>query len=274
MVMQLKNALIGAIVGGLIGIGVLVAAFMFFGAQHTALALVVAVLVGVGVRAMVSTKGHASYLRGAITALVAIAAFVGGNFVVAKFAQSQMAANAGQPMPCGSDSPQAIRPKKRTTPAKQRLSRLQRQSKWSAAMDAGPAGGRMTGADEAGVLNLGLYLDLGRDAGRLRAGPRQRAKSWQCPRLPKRRHLQRQLLDDGRHRRSRRRPGQPQSRKLPVANRVARMHEHQHVERQVVARNIQHPQLENNKQRDRYLPIEARRDDKSDDRRQRRRRAH
>ena len=61
--MQLKNALIGAIVGGLIGIGVLVAAFMFFGTQHTALALVVAVLVGVGVRMMVATKGHTSYMR-------------------------------------------------------------------------------------------------------------------------------------------------------------------------------------------------------------------
>lgn len=96
--MQLKNALIGAIVGGLIGVGVLIAAFMFFGVQHTALALVVAGLVGAGVRAMVSTKGHASYVRGAVTALVAIAAFVGGNIVVAKVAQSQMAANAAQPM--------------------------------------------------------------------------------------------------------------------------------------------------------------------------------
>lgn len=96
--MQLKNALIGAVVGGLIGVGVLVAAFMFFGVQHTALALVVAALVGGGVRAMASTKGHASYVRGALTALVAIAAFVGGNIVVAKVAQSQMAANAAQPM--------------------------------------------------------------------------------------------------------------------------------------------------------------------------------
>jgi len=96
--MQLKNALIGAVVGGLIGVGILVAAFMFFGTQHTALALLVAVLVGGGVRAMVSTKGHASYLRGALTALVAIVAFVGGNFVVAQVARSQMAANASQPM--------------------------------------------------------------------------------------------------------------------------------------------------------------------------------
>jgi hypothetical protein len=96
--MQLKNALIGALVGGVIGIGALVAAFQLLGAQQTALALLVAVLVGCGVRLMVSTKGHASYLRGALTALVAIAAYVGGNFVVAKIAQTQMAANAAQPM--------------------------------------------------------------------------------------------------------------------------------------------------------------------------------
>ncbi|MGD9636552.1 MAG: hypothetical protein AB7G28_26545 [Pirellulales bacterium] len=96
--MQLKNTLIGAIIGGLVGIGVLVAAYMFFEAQHTALALVVAALVGAGVRAMVSTKGHASYVRGALTALVAIAAYVGGNMVVAKVAQSNVAANASLPM--------------------------------------------------------------------------------------------------------------------------------------------------------------------------------
>jgi hypothetical protein len=47
---------------------------------------------------MVSTKGHASYLRGAVTALVAIVAFVGGNIVVAQVARSQMAADAAKPM--------------------------------------------------------------------------------------------------------------------------------------------------------------------------------
>jgi hypothetical protein len=105
--MQFKNALIGAIVGGLIGIGVLVAAFMFFGTQHTALALVVAVLVGVGVRMMVATKGHTSYMRGALTALVAILAFVGGNILVAKVAQSQIVANAAAPRQTAAPAPVA-----------------------------------------------------------------------------------------------------------------------------------------------------------------------
>jgi hypothetical protein len=95
--MQFKKALIGALVGGVIGVGVLVAAFFLFGVQHTSLALVIAVLVGLGVRMMVSTKGHASYLRGALTALIAVAAFVGGSFLVAQLARSQMAANASRP---------------------------------------------------------------------------------------------------------------------------------------------------------------------------------
>lgn len=140
--MQLKNALIGAIVGGLIGVGVLVVAFMFFGAQHTALALVVAALVGMGVRTMVSTKGHASYLRGAITALVAIVAFVGGNFVVAKFAQSQMAANAGQPMRAAEVAPKpSVEQAEEASdaPAEPVADQAQRERRVSVA----PAGGRM-----------------------------------------------------------------------------------------------------------------------------------
>jgi len=95
--MQFKKSLVGALVGGAIGVGVLVAAFFLFGTQHTSFALVIAVLVGLGVRMMVSTKGHASYLRGALTALIAVAAFVGGNFLVAQLARSQMAANASRP---------------------------------------------------------------------------------------------------------------------------------------------------------------------------------
>lgn len=95
--MQLNKALIGGLIGGVIGVGVLVASFFLFGVQHTSLALVIAILVGLGVRMMVSTKGHASYLRGALTALIAIAAFVGGSFLVAQLARSQMAANASRP---------------------------------------------------------------------------------------------------------------------------------------------------------------------------------
>lgn len=124
--MQLKKSLIGAIVGGLIGIGVLVAASMLFRTQHTALALVIAVLVGVGVRVVAVTKGHASYLRGALAALVAGAAFIGGNLVVAKIAQLQQAANSAAPMLGGASAPEVDAPADgsaaATTPPSERAS--------------------------------------------------------------------------------------------------------------------------------------------------------
>jgi hypothetical protein len=91
--MQLKNAVIGALVGGASGIGFLIAAYFLFGADHMALAIVVAILTGVGVRMSAATKGHASYARGAITALLAILAFVGGKFLVAAIAGQQATAS-------------------------------------------------------------------------------------------------------------------------------------------------------------------------------------
>jgi hypothetical protein len=44
---------------------------------------------GLGVRALVSTSGHASYTRGALTAILALAAYVGGWFVVAEVAKAR-----------------------------------------------------------------------------------------------------------------------------------------------------------------------------------------
>ena len=57
--MQLGKALVGAVIGGAIGIGLLVAAYFLFRTEHTGLAILVAVCVGLGVRAMAATKGHA-----------------------------------------------------------------------------------------------------------------------------------------------------------------------------------------------------------------------
>lgn len=96
--MQLKRSLIGAVVGGALGAAVLVAAYFLFGIEHTSLAILVALLVGVGVRTVVATRGHASYLRGAVTALLAIAAFLGGKFLVAEIAARQVAHATRPPM--------------------------------------------------------------------------------------------------------------------------------------------------------------------------------
>jgi hypothetical protein len=87
--MHLKSALLGAVVGGAVGVGVLIAAYFLFGADHMALAVVVAILTGLGVRMCVATKGHASYARGAVTALLALIAFMGGKFLVAELASRQ-----------------------------------------------------------------------------------------------------------------------------------------------------------------------------------------
>jgi hypothetical protein len=84
----------------------LVAAYFLFGSEHTGFAILVAFLVGFCVRAMATTKGHASYVRGALTALVAIAAFVGGKFIVAEIATRQMIANAAQPLRVSSAPPE------------------------------------------------------------------------------------------------------------------------------------------------------------------------
>jgi hypothetical protein len=91
--MQLQRALIGGLLGGVIGIAVLVASRLLFGVEHTALAIVVALAVGLGVRSMVATRGHASYARGALAGLLAILAFLGGELLVVQIAGKQAAAN-------------------------------------------------------------------------------------------------------------------------------------------------------------------------------------
>lgn len=93
--MQLGRTLIGAIIGAAIGIAVLVGVYFVFHFDKVWMALPVAILTGLGVRTMVSTWGHASYLRGAITGALALGAYLLGSYVVAGIAQQQASA-AGQ----------------------------------------------------------------------------------------------------------------------------------------------------------------------------------
>ena len=85
--MQLGKALIGAIIGAAVGIAVLIAVQHYRQLDQTWLAIVVALFVGLGVRAMVSTTGHASYLRGALTGVLALAAYFGGMQLYSQLAQ-------------------------------------------------------------------------------------------------------------------------------------------------------------------------------------------
>src|SRR6266480_2980713 len=76
--MQLGKTLVGAIIGAALGIGLLLAVFLFAGIDKMWMAIPVALLTGLGVRMIVATSGHASYLRGAITVLIALGAYLGG----------------------------------------------------------------------------------------------------------------------------------------------------------------------------------------------------
>jgi hypothetical protein len=94
--MQLGRTIAGAIIGGAIGIGVMVALYLSpLNLESVFLALLVAVLTGLGVRMMVATRGHASYLRGAVTCALALGAYLLGWNAVAHFAQ-QNAAKAAE----------------------------------------------------------------------------------------------------------------------------------------------------------------------------------
>ena len=102
--MQLGKALVGAIIGAAVGIAVLIAVQHYGGTDKTWLAIVVAILVGLGVRAMVSTSGHPSYLRGALTGLLALAAYYGGTQIYSELAQKGILAKKLQaPPPIAAD---------------------------------------------------------------------------------------------------------------------------------------------------------------------------
>jgi hypothetical protein len=87
VIMQLGRTIVGAIIGAAIGIAVMVAVYLAFGLDTVWLALPVAILTGLGVRTMVATGGHASYLRGAVTGALALGAYLLGWNVVANFAE-------------------------------------------------------------------------------------------------------------------------------------------------------------------------------------------
>src|SRR5437667_5452917 len=69
------------------------------------LSIPVALLTGLGVRMMVSGRGHASYLRGAITVLIALAAYLGGLQITQAVA-SNRAANASKAASVHADTEQ------------------------------------------------------------------------------------------------------------------------------------------------------------------------
>ena len=165
--MQLGKALVGAVIGSAIGVGLILAIYYAIALDHTALAILVAVCAGLGVRALVTTTAHVSYLRGVLTCVVAILAFAGSKFLIADLAARGAFAKPMKPV--------AARPADDATDEK-------------AAGDSGPAqpvetpqpvvmqpsGAAGATTCAGGILDLGLCAAERRGAGRLRA----RAREW------------------------------------------------------------------------------------------------
>lgn len=94
--MQLGKAIVGAIVGAVIGVVLMFVLYQTTALATVWLAVLVALFTGVGVRIAGATSGGASYLRGAVTAILALAAYSVGCGVIAGYAQTQ-AAKAATP---------------------------------------------------------------------------------------------------------------------------------------------------------------------------------
>jgi hypothetical protein len=96
--MQFGKTLVGAIIGAALGIGLLIVVYLQFGIDKMWMAIPVAVLTGLGVRMVVATSGHASYLRGAITVVLAMGAYLGG-LAITKAVANHRAENASKSSP-------------------------------------------------------------------------------------------------------------------------------------------------------------------------------
>jgi hypothetical protein len=96
--MQLGKAIVGALIGAAVGIGMLVAVYVSMGIDRFWLAIPFALITGLGVRMLVSTAGNASYARGVLTMLLAMAAYFVGWMVVAQVATARAKKEPAKPI--------------------------------------------------------------------------------------------------------------------------------------------------------------------------------
>jgi hypothetical protein len=75
--MQFGRAILGALLGASVGTALLMAIYLTTGHDWVWLVIPFAIVTGLGVRLVDSTFGQVSYVRGALTALVAIAGYTG-----------------------------------------------------------------------------------------------------------------------------------------------------------------------------------------------------
>jgi hypothetical protein len=113
--MQLGKSLVGALVGGAVGIAALIGIHMLTGWDKAWLAIPVAIITGLCVRWIADTRGHASYARGALTALVAILAFLAWYPIQAKITIGT--ASVAKPIVADRTAAEAIEPRDTTVEA-------------------------------------------------------------------------------------------------------------------------------------------------------------
>jgi hypothetical protein len=108
--MQLGKALVGGLIGAAVGIGLLLVVYLTLGIDRVWLSIPFALITGLGVRMLVSTSGHASYIRGAMTMLLALAAYIGGWVIVAQIATARANAPTEKPAAAPDVPPLATEP--------------------------------------------------------------------------------------------------------------------------------------------------------------------
>lgn len=82
--MQLGKTLVGILIGGAVGIGAMFLASTQHGWDGYWMAIVVALCIGLAVRWLTAGSGRASYVRGALTGLLSILAFIAGQYATAQ----------------------------------------------------------------------------------------------------------------------------------------------------------------------------------------------
>src|SRR3954469_18097720 len=106
--MQFGKTLVGAIIGAALGILLLIGVYLAAGIDKMWMAIPVAILTGLGVRMVAATSGQASYSRGAITVVLAMAAYLGGLAVTRAVANHRAGAvSRANPPRAAADEPGA-----------------------------------------------------------------------------------------------------------------------------------------------------------------------
>lgn len=177
--MAFGPTLIGAIIGAAAGVGL--HQFIEVGLQKEAawFAVVIGLLTGLGVRqANKSRMGNVSYLRGAITGLIALGAIVGSIQLVSVLASRKGAADAGKPLADAKADPAEDATDEAAEGDAAAEEPVEQPAETAQPVAAKGGGGKMPGPAEPNIMQfifmaVGAFLayELGRGSGTTSAVP-------------------------------------------------------------------------------------------------------